>query len=245
MRYISLGYFCSVAIELEKLGLRTESSPFDWVVSDFDGVIKAIKNNFIDFLEYDYLEQSGVNRSIYRNTKYNLYFFHDFDKYKNLDRQLQSIQRKYNRRIERFYNSITEPTLFIRYISDEKIVEGVSEELKYIEENYDEIISLLKSFNESNEILFIANEGVVSQKLQIYNVEKDQNDVVSRNPISNNSALYDKFSRIDVPDKQRHIDRYREKERKKKRIYNRIKRKTIQIIKNAFWKEYSHTKQYF
>ena len=43
MKYISLGYFCSIAIDLEKLGLRTESSPFDWVISDFEGVMLAIQ----------------------------------------------------------------------------------------------------------------------------------------------------------------------------------------------------------
>jgi len=42
MHYISLGYFCSIAMDLEKLGLRTESSPFDWLISDFEGVIRAL-----------------------------------------------------------------------------------------------------------------------------------------------------------------------------------------------------------
>ena len=46
MNYISLGYFCSVASELERYGLRGESYPFDWVISDFGGVVEAIQNNF-------------------------------------------------------------------------------------------------------------------------------------------------------------------------------------------------------
>lgn len=50
MHYISLGYFCSIAMELERLGLRSESSPFDWLISDFEGVIHAIENHFEDFL---------------------------------------------------------------------------------------------------------------------------------------------------------------------------------------------------
>ena len=40
--YISLGYFCEVAKDLEKLGLRNQSSPFDWVISYFPNVINAI-----------------------------------------------------------------------------------------------------------------------------------------------------------------------------------------------------------
>ncbi len=40
--YISLGYFCEVAKDLERLGLRNQSSPFDWVISYFPKVIYAI-----------------------------------------------------------------------------------------------------------------------------------------------------------------------------------------------------------
>lgn len=34
---ISLGFFCSVALELERKGLRDASYPFDWLISDFQG----------------------------------------------------------------------------------------------------------------------------------------------------------------------------------------------------------------
>ena len=47
--FISLGYFCSVALELERVGLRSASSPFDWLVSDFSGVIDLIENHFDSF----------------------------------------------------------------------------------------------------------------------------------------------------------------------------------------------------
>lgn len=40
--YISLGYFCEVAQDLEKLGLRNQSSPFDWCITYFPNVIDAI-----------------------------------------------------------------------------------------------------------------------------------------------------------------------------------------------------------
>lgn len=126
MNYISLGYFCSVASELEKLGLRTESSPFDWVISDFEGDINNIKNHFADYLDYIFLSQDKQNREIYKNIKYNICFFHDFNKYTSLKKQLPHVAEKYNRRIERFYKSITSPTLFIRYISDEEVINGVS-----------------------------------------------------------------------------------------------------------------------
>lgn len=84
MNYISLGYFCSVASELEKFGLRTESSPFDWVISDFEGVIENIKNHFSGYLDYELLAQNASNCTIYKNTKYNISFFHDFNNYEPL-----------------------------------------------------------------------------------------------------------------------------------------------------------------
>ncbi len=48
---MSLGYFCGVARELERVGLRNASYPFDWIIStDFKQVIKLIENNFENFL---------------------------------------------------------------------------------------------------------------------------------------------------------------------------------------------------
>lgn len=244
MNYISLGYFCSIASELEKLGLRTESSPFDWVISDFKGVIMALENHFSEYLDYNFLSQNIENHAVYMNVKYNISFYHDFDKYVSLEKQLSKVQEKYNRRINKFYESISNPTLFIRYISDEETINGVSKELLYIEENYDQILKLLKSFNEFNEILFIANKGVLSTKFTVYNVLKDNNDTVARNPICKNSVLYKKFSNEEMPDKQRNINRYIKKEKYKKSIYCRVKRKIIAMSKRVCLKEYIHTKQY-
>ncbi len=34
---ISLGFFCSPALELKKLGFRDASYPFDWVISEWGG----------------------------------------------------------------------------------------------------------------------------------------------------------------------------------------------------------------
>ena len=244
MKYISLGYFCSVAIELEKLGLRSESSPFDWVISDFEGVMMAIQEQFSNFLDYEYLQQDKSKHEIYKNIKYNIKFFHDFDKYLSLDEQLPGVKEKYTRRINRFYKSIAEPTLFIRYISDEEKLNSKSVELSWIENNYEQILTTLKSFNKENDILFIANEGVYSEKFVIYNVQKDEDDVVARNPIHKNIALYDKFSNVDHPGKQANINRYNKKQKVNESVYNRIYRKATKIIKLIFLREYIHDSQY-
>lgn len=242
MHYISLGYFCSVAMELEKLGLRSESSPFDWLISDFEGVIHSIRNHFEDFLEPTYLAQNSRNRAHYKNIKYNLQFFHDFNQYQSLDDQLPAIQNKYNRRIQRFYKSISEPTLFIRYINDKAIADNTSKELLWIEENYDSILSLLKSFNDQNDILFIANDGVSSQKFKIYNVKKDDGDNVARSPLTKDPALQKFFTAIDFPERQLNIERYLQKQQQKKK--SKTKKKLISLLKKIFCKEYKHSQVY-
>lgn len=242
MHYISLGYFCSIAMELEKLGLRSESSPFDWLISDFEGVIYAIRNHFEDFLNPKYLAQNSHNHAHYKNVKYGLQFFHDFNPYQPLQDQLPSVQNKYNRRIQRFYKSITEPTLFIRYINDKPNAGNTSKELHWIEENYDSVIALLKSFNDQNEILFIANDGVTSQKFKIYNVQKDDGDSVARSPLTKDPALQEFFNNIDFPEKQLNIERYLQKQQQKKK--SQAKKKLFSLLTKLFHKEYVHTQLY-
>ena len=244
MNCISLGYFCSIAIDLEKLGLRKESSPFDWTISDLVGVIYAIENNFNGFLEEEFLCQSKLNRSHYQNIRYGVQFFHDFDAYRPLSEQLPLVQEKYDRRIKRFYKSISEPTLFIRYISDEEKHNGVSVELLWIEEHYRDIVRLLKSFNKENEIIFIANSGVNSSVVEIYHVEKDNNDTVCRMPIFSCGELMNVLSSIEVEDKEKNIERYLKKEKERRSIIYTLKKKLKTMIQKAFLTEYHHTQEY-
>ena len=115
---ISLGMFCSVAMELERKGLRTASYPFDWVISEsFEKVLFLVKNDFSDFLTYDKLYQER-NPAHYYNAKADIHFFHDFTPYCPLEKQMDVVEKKYKRRIERFYKDIKEPTLFVRYCSN-------------------------------------------------------------------------------------------------------------------------------
>ena len=240
MKYISLGYFCSLAMDLEKLGLRSESSPFDWLISDFEGVIRAIENNFDGFLACEDLSQNTANRAIYKNTYYNVDFYHDFDSRYPLRDQLPEVERKYRRRIDRFYESIKEPTLFIRYISDEELVDGKSKELLWIEENFDRVMNLLRSFNAENDILFIANTGVTSEKFHIYQVEKDPAHAAARHPLFKSAELHALFSSVEFPDKAANIARYQ----KQHRELHRYMAKFRTLYRKHFVKEYVHDVQH-
>ena len=243
--FISLGYFCSVAMELERIGLRSSSSPFDWLISDFTGVINVISNHFKDFLDYDLLFQNHQYHQIYRNIKYDLTFFHDFDKYRPLQKQLPAVTIKYNQRIERFYRNIKEPTLFIRYISDEKKdIFNQSVELLWIEDNIKYIKDLLQSFNPENDILFIANMSVISDKIKIYHVMQDENDTVARMPLEKNEELSNLLNGFEYKQRSQNLAYYE----KKRQSENSFAAKTQSFItrgtKKVFLREYIHNQQY-
>lgn len=179
---VSLGYFCSVSLELDKVGLRNSSGPFDWLISDFKGVINCVDNNFEDFLNYDNLMQYESIPNYYYDSKYKMHFYHDFNDFEPLFRQLPSVTKKYVRRISRFYKHIKVPTLFVRYIEN-------AEELLYIENKLTEIIGILKKSCDSNEILFISNDDLSSSKIKIFYVQKDENDIVARCFLDKNNEL--------------------------------------------------------
>lgn len=234
--FISLGYFCSVSLELEKIGLRSFSSPFDWCISNFKGVEKAIYTKFEDFLNYENMYQNREIHNIYLDRNYDILFAHDFDKYTSLKEQLPKVKEKYKRRIEKFYNSITKPTLFIRYISDENGLD----ELKYIEKNYKSFIQYLKTFNAENDIIFIANKGISSNIIKIYSVEKDDNDKVARRPLDKNKELYDFLNNCEFKDREKNKQFYNKKQKNYiNKIYNNSKKILFKILKQ----EYIHDKQ--
>lgn len=186
---VSLGCFCSPAMEFKRVERRKFSLPFDWLVTmDFSAVLDLIDNNFNGLLEYDDLYQIKEVPSRYRNSRYSIDFYHDFLPVKSFDKQIDAVKEKYNRRIKRFYEIITEPTLFCRYIISR-------DELLYIAERYGEIVKRFKKYNEENEIMFIVNEDIFStfdgEIPLLWTVEKDEGDMFARNFLDKNEELKD------------------------------------------------------
>lgn len=205
------------------------------------GVHELIENGFQDFLNFEFLYQDQDNHGYYKNIKYGIWFFHDFDKYNSLESQLPKVKERYKRRIERFYKVITNPTLFIRYISSANQEEGKSLELDEIERDYEKILKLLKKFNSQNEIVFIANSDISSNKIKIFNVEKDKEDSVARMPFEKNAELRNYFDGIEFEGKEENISRFlrKSKRNKVKNLFDKINRKR----KELFCKEYIHKNQ--
>jgi hypothetical protein len=63
-KIISFGYRCSSASLIQLLGLKTESYPFDWMVSKLDSIMKCIESDFEDFCNvdnYEYIQSETSN----------------------------------------------------------------------------------------------------------------------------------------------------------------------------------------
>lgn len=144
---ISLGYFCSVASEIERFGFRDKSYPFDWVLSkSFDKVIELISNNFKNLVKEEELYQQEESRRSYKNLYYDFQFVHDFSEGKSFDSQIKFVQEKYDHRIVRFYQAIQSPTLFIRYIVDENELNFVVNNTQGLENFLSLIIQIIILF---------------------------------------------------------------------------------------------------
>ena len=167
---------------------------------------------------------------IFRNDKYNIEFYHDFSAYKPLEEQIISVKEKYNRRIARFYQDIKEPTLFVRYIDEKKDNNGQFKELKWIEENKDKIDKVLKSYCKYNEIIYIGNSNLTSKVINIFPVEKDNNDNVARKPLEKNEDLNAFLNSIDCTNKKQNIEIYQKKDRQRTRFSMRLNKKIEEKI---------------
>ena len=234
---IPLGANCFLATDLKNMGLRSKSYPLDWVESfNFEKVIQLVGNNFDGFLDYDCLFQRTNQRLVYDNEKYEISFFHDFDKYISLKNQIQYVSEKYQRRIERFYKSISYPTLFIRYIMTD-------EDLEYISKNQREILAFLKTYNQNNEILYCSFIEDCNERIKnCYYVSKDEGNWYSKNPISGNKKLSEYLLNLDVYDTEKNLKFAKE---------NAIQKTSIgfcptieQWARRFFKKPYKHNKMH-
>lgn len=181
---ISLGHLCATASELERIGLRAYSGPFDWCEThELERIINLIQNNFQDYLNSDYLYQDPTKKFVYTNIKYNVVMNHDFNQYHSLSSQLPDVNKKYQRRIKHFYKQISEPTLFIRDISSVK-------DLKYIEGNQVHINKVLQSYNRNNEVIYVSRNGLESRTIKLYQVKTKINSEGNETFFKTNKELF-------------------------------------------------------
>jgi hypothetical protein len=164
---VSLGWFCGTASSLSKLGLRSQSSPFDWYFSHYWAVLNQIENDFQDFMVKYNLEIVDGNNKVFRDIKYGFYCNHDVKE--DFDSEYELIRNKYLRRVKRFRETIKQPTVFFRCIRD-------NEEVEYINYNWEYAENLLKRFNEKNHIIYVHHSGLcnLTDRVQSYRLGINQ-----------------------------------------------------------------------
>ena len=237
---VSLGYFCSVASEIERMGLRTHSGPFDWQACvDFRKRIELIDTHFKEFFENlneEGLYQKVSEPQIYFMKAVGVFLVHDFTMYKSLAEQLPKVRRKYERRVTSFYRQIVRKTLFIYYVNKDNDVD-------YINHNIDYIRKTLRKFHPDNEIIFVANTDKHLEVSPAYYVTPDAGDVVARKFLEKNEDLKSFLENLPFDQKQRHINMSFHKKKILKKKLCKPYRKMKEIFDKLLKKPYVHKRR--
>lgn len=115
-RVISLGGQCQVAYQLKENHKRSESFPFDWIQSTFEGVYQFILEEGKNFLSKDHLVFAGNKGNYVQDPYYQMLFLHDFESPSDFMKEYDFIKAKYDRRVNRFFQALNSeaPVLLIR-----------------------------------------------------------------------------------------------------------------------------------
>jgi len=158
--YISLGPDCSVAYQIQKF-LNQSRYPFDWIrinnICDLEHIIETNFQFFIntDLFDFDresnkfpYVDNDWIddisNNIIIKHKKYNIIFPHDIT-VKDKESSLIKMIEKYDRRIQRFRETLIDDTIkkvFVRVTHKNENIDRLNMLLSNITSNYE--VKLIK-----------------------------------------------------------------------------------------------------
>ena len=198
-----------------------------------------MKDGFAAFMEQlrsDSLYQRQVP-SCYYMKELGIFLVHDFNEWDPVEEQLPKVRQKYQSRIEHFMRDITEPTLFMYYLCAE-------DDVLYINSNYQDILTCIKSFNPSNSIVFIADERY-RINIPCYYVKNDKNSDIADRFSSQNEKLLEFINAIPYSKlrKKQNIEFYNTKQNKK--VISKIKKRIIRALNLSFKGTYHHYLTFF
>lgn len=163
MDFVSLGGNCSVAYQLNKLGLRHNSYPFDWCRIKINKLIQVLNNDF-NFYEDIIFKKKSFNHdnNIIVKNNYNIEFAHELiNKY-----EIDNFKLILLKRIERF-KQLKNP-IFVRLeyenLGDNKIL------------LYKKLEHLLKLYFDNFKIILISKNKYESLYTTWYQLPKFSDD---------------------------------------------------------------------
>ena len=151
--FVSLGSHCEIAMHLNSNNLRKAAFPFDWLLTcNYNHFLLLLENDFALFLDEQYLARHPSHQYVIENSYYEIEFRHDWP-FSDLEcnetrysQQLQEMNTKYNRRINRFrqlrdypgkvffirvaYDLQNDPNLYWRTTDIEQITAEEAQKLK-------------------------------------------------------------------------------------------------------------------
>ena len=107
----SFGRWCATAIYLENRGLRSFSTPFDWLLADevpFSGYADLVCNGFKGFMELESLTPVEGCPGQFRDRRTGMISVHDFRPNVEPTRTYDAVWAKLSRRIARYLAAIGE-----------------------------------------------------------------------------------------------------------------------------------------
>lgn len=185
--YISLG-FCSVKKQMQNNNINQPTLPFDWLkINNINTINELLSNNFDDFLnnlefvkdnkKFFVEKQIDKISRIYKNSKYDIYFCHDFYD-SDFSEQIDGVQNKYNRRINRLYEILrsNEKIIFIR---DDIFYNQITIDYQII----NKFDNILKSINSeiNYELIWIINPKKKKFTVDKYEIQSNIKIIIDRN----------------------------------------------------------------
>jgi len=109
--FISLGMNCAIGFQLEAKKLVEAFFPFDWCISEFESIYRALETDFNGYLQKEnlvVLDRPELAAHHYvRDTGYNIMYLHDFSLTGEPLHDYEEVKNKYHRRIARLYHVLT------------------------------------------------------------------------------------------------------------------------------------------
>ena len=191
---ISLGHFCSTALELQRYGLRDGSYPLDWNISPIAPTMALVESGFQGFLQLELLERDPERSDVVNDKGSGIAVYNSFSGELPIAAQYETVRARYARRIRRYRRAVAQPTLFVRYMVD-------GEEFSYLDEHMPAVLAALRKTNPGNDLLLIGNADLPATcgGLPVYTVEVDDGDVVARRFAGKNRELNRKLLGLNYP----------------------------------------------